>query len=144
ITLNQTVPPGVPPVEGVTQGYHNLTHHGRDPGKIAELTLVEMEQMKAFANFLAKLQATGEGAGTLLDQTMVLLGSNLGNASSHSNENLPILLAGGGFRHGQHLAFDRDNNMPLCKLYVSMLQQMGVEIDTFASGKGRITGLDAA
>jgi hypothetical protein len=92
-------------VEGVSEGYHNLSHHGQDPGKIAQLTLIEIEQMKAFRDFLAKLHAADDGGGTLLDRTTVLLGSNLGNASSHSNENLPILVAGGGFKHGQHLAF---------------------------------------
>lgn len=142
ITLNQTVPPGVPPVEGVTQGYHNLTHHGRDPGKITELTLVEMEQMKAFRDFLAKLHSTSEGAGTLLDQTMVLLGSNLGNASSHSNENLPILLAGGGFKHGQHLPFSQTKNVPLANLFVTMLQRLDVETDRFASSTGTMSGME--
>ncbi len=142
VTLNQTVPPGVPPVEGVTQGYHNLTHHGRDPGKITELTLVEMEQMKAFRDFLAKLHSTSEGAGTLLDSTMVLLGSNLGNASSHSNENLPIVLAGGGFKHGQHLPFSQTKNAPLANLFVTMLQRLGVETDQFASSTGSMRGME--
>ncbi len=142
ITLNQTVPPGVPPVEGVTQGYHNLSHNGKDPGKIAELTLIEMEQIKAFRDFLAKLHSTSDGAGTLLDQTMVLLGSNLGNASSHSNENLPILLAGGGFRHGQHLPFGQTKNAPLANLFVTMLQRLGVETGRFASSTGTMTGLE--
>lgn len=141
ITLNQTVPPGVPPVEGVTQGYHNLSHNGKDPGKIAELTLIEMEQIKAFRDFLAKLHSTSDGAGTLLDQTMVLLGSNLGNASSHSNENLPILFAGGGFKHGQHLPFSQTRNAPLANLFVTMLQRLGVETDRFASSSGTLTGL---
>jgi len=142
ITLNQTVPPGVPPVEGVTQGYHNLSHHGRDPGKITELALVEMEQIKAFRDFLAKLHGASEGDGTLLDQTMVLLGSNLGNASSHSNENLPILLAGGGFKHGQHLPFSQTRNVPLANLFVTMLQRLGLETDRFASSSGTLTGLE--
>ncbi len=142
ITLNQTVPPGVPPVEGVTQGYHNLSHNGKDPGKIAELTLIEMEQIKAFRDFLAKLHSTGDGAGTLLDETMVLLGSNLGNANSHSNENLPVLLAGGGFKHGQHLPFSQTKNAPLANLFVTMLQRLGVETDRFASSTGTLTGLE--
>jgi hypothetical protein len=142
ITLNQTVPPGVPPVKGVTQGYHNLSHNGKDPGKIAELALIEMEQIKAFGDFLTKMNTTHDGANTLLDQTMVLLGSNLGNASSHSNQNLPILLAGGGFRHGQHLAFSQSNNTPLSNLFVSMLQRLGVETDTFGSGDGTLSGLE--
>jgi hypothetical protein len=144
ITLNQTVHPGVPPVEGVTQGYHNLSHNGRDPDKIAELTLIELEQIKAFRDFLGKLHSTNDGGGSLLDGTMVLLGSNLGNASSHSNENLPILLAGGGFRHGQHLAFNSVKNAPLANVFVSMLQQLGVETDRFASSTGTLTGLEPA
>jgi hypothetical protein len=142
ITLSQPLSAPAPPIEGVTQGYHNLSHHGRDPGKIAELTLIEMEQMKAFRDFLARLHAARDGAGTLLDHTMVLLGSNLGNASSHSNENLPILLAGGGFRHGQHLSFDAARNAPLANLFVSMLQRLGLEVDRFASGTTTLSGLD--
>jgi hypothetical protein len=142
ITLNQTVHPGVPPVQGVTQGYHNLSHNGRDPDKISELTLIEIEQIKAFRDFLAKMLAASDGAGSLLDQTMVLLGSNLGNASSHSNENLPVLLAGGGFRHGQHLAFNQAKNTPFANVFVSMLQQLGVETDRFASSTGTLTGLE--
>jgi hypothetical protein len=144
ITLNQTVHPGVPPVEGVTQGYHNLSHNGRDPDKISELALIEIEQVKAFRDFLAKLTATNDSAGSLLEQTIVLMGSNLGNASSHSNENLPILLAGGGFRHGQHLAFNQAKNAPLANVFVSMLQQLGVESDRFGSSTGTLTGLEAS
>src|SRR5262249_2943607 len=125
-----------------TQDYHNLSHHGQDPERLAQLKTVELEQMKAFAEFLSKLRATPEENGTLLDQTMVLLGSDLGNGNSHDNRNLPIILAGGGFRHGQHLAFNQDNNYPLSKLYVSMLQRLGLGIDRFASTTGTMTGLE--
>ena len=72
---------------------------------------------------------------------MVLFGSNLGNASNHDTKNMPILLAGGGFRHGQHLAFDQQDNYPLTNLFVSMLQQLGLEIDNFASSTGTMRGL---
>ncbi len=82
-----------------------------------------------------------EGA-TLLDRTMVLYGASLGSANSHSTVNLPVLLAGGGFRHGQHLAFDRQNNYPLPNLFVSMLQRLGIEIDKFASSTGTLRGLE--
>ena len=75
---------------------------------------------------------------------MVLFGSNLGNASNHDTRNMPILLAGGGFRHGQHLAFDRQDNYPLTNLYVSMLQQLGLEIETFVSSTGTMRGLQSA
>ena len=144
ITMSVNCGGAAPLVPGVTMEHHNLSHHGKDPEKLAQLRLIETAQMQALRDLLLKLQQTREQGRSLLDGTMVLYGSNLGNSSSHSTKNMPILLAGGGFRHGQHLAFDRDNNMPLCKLYVSMLQQMGLETDTFASGKGRITGLDAA
>jgi hypothetical protein len=73
---------------------------------------------------------------------MVLFGSNLGNASSHDTKNMPIILAGGGFKHGQHLAFDQADNYPLPKLYVSMLQRLGLETDTFASCTGTMDGLE--
>ena len=73
---------------------------------------------------------------------MVLFGSNLGNASSHNTLNMPIVLAGGGFQHGQHLAFDRDNNYPLPNLYVSMLQRLGIETDSFVTSTGTMRGLE--
>jgi len=142
VTLSQPLSSPVPPVEGVTEGYHNLSHHGQDPGKIAQLTLIEIEQMKAFCDLLAKLQAADDGGGTLLDRTTVLLGSNLGNASSHSNENLPIVLAGGGFKHGQHLSFNSAKNTPLPNLFATILQRLGLETDRFASSTGTLTGLE--
>lgn len=142
ITLNQPLSSPPPPVDGVTEGYHNLSHHGQDAGKIAQLVLIEMEQIKAFREFLAKLHAAEDDGGTLLDRTTVLLGSNLGNANSHSNENLPIILAGGGFKHGQHLAFSPTKNTPLPNLFTSILQRLGLETDRFASSTGTLTGLD--
>jgi hypothetical protein len=142
ITLKIDVTGVPPPIPGVSLDPHNLSHHGKDPEKLKQLQLVESQQLGALRGFLAKLKQTKEGSDTLLDRTMVLYGSNLGNASSHDTRNLPILLAGGGFKHGQHLAFDRKNNAPLCKLYVSMLQRLGVEVDRFASGSGRLAGLE--
>ncbi len=95
--------------------------------------------MQAFRDFLAKLKGTQEGGGSLLESTMVLFGSNLGNASSHDTKNMPIILAGGGLRHGRHLAFDPQNNMPLCNLFVTMLERIGMETDRFASSTGKIS-----
>lgn len=135
--------PVVFPIPGVNTGHHDLSHHGKDPEKLRQLALVEEAEIKVFGEFLASLQATGERGASLLDETMVLFGSNLGNASSHSTRNLPIVLAGGGFKHGQHLAFDPAKPPPLCNLYVQMLQQLGVEVDAFASGKGGIPGFGA-
>jgi len=134
----------VPAIQGVTQDWHNLSHHGQDPAKLAELRVVEMEVMQLFAQLLAKLRNTPEQNGTLLDQTIVLFGSNLGNASSHDNRNLPILVAGGGFRHGQHLAFDPQKNPPLCNLFVQFLQRLGADVNTFGSSNGTIPGFEFA
>ena len=130
-----------PPIEGVSEGHHGLTHHGRNPGKIEQLRIVERLEMTAFRDFLLSLRNIREGAGNLLGNTQVLIGSNLGDASGHGTTNLPILLAGGGYRHGQHIAGDPRSNTPLAKLFVNMLQRFGVETNTFGSGTGTITGL---
>jgi hypothetical protein len=130
-----------PPIEGVTQDHHGLSHHGRSPAKIDELRIVEKAEMTAFKDFLTALKNTPDGGSNLLNSTQVLIGSNLGDASGHGTSNLPILLAGGGWKHGQHIAGDTKNNTPLAKLFVSMLQRFGVETDAFGSGNGTITGL---
>ncbi|MCC9643142.1 DUF1552 domain-containing protein [Rhodopirellula sp. JC740] len=123
----------VPQIEGVQSDWHGLSHHGKDPDKIAELKRIELAEWKAFAEFLDQLQSIEEGTRSLLDQTSVLFGSNLGNASAHDWRNLPILLAGGGYRHGSYVAHDGSNNTPLCNLYVQLAQRMGVETDAFGS-----------
>ena len=132
----------VPPIPGVSLGHHDLSHHGQDPAKIAQLMKVELELMKTVQELLQKLKSTTEQGETLLDRTTVFFSSNLGNAGTHSTRNLPVLLAGGGFRHGQHLAFNPDNGPPLSNLYVSMLQRLGIEQDQFGSSTGTLTGLD--
>lgn len=132
----------VPPIPGVTLGHHDLSHHGKDPGKLEQLKIVEVETMNTVRDLLGKLKQSREGGSNLLDQTTVFLGSNMGDASSHSVKNLPVLLAGGGFKHGQHLPFDPQNPPPLCNLYVSMLQRLGIEADKFGSSTGTLTGLD--
>jgi hypothetical protein len=132
----------VPQVDGVTSDYHNLSHHGRDEEKLEELAIVEVAQMTALRDFLLRLRETAEADANLLDRTMVLFGSNLGNASSHDTRNLPILLAGGGFRHGQHLRFEGESDYPLPNLFTSMLQRLGLEIDGFASSTGTMRGLE--
>jgi hypothetical protein len=131
----------VPHLPGVKSETHSLTHHGNEPEKIAELQKIELAQMTLFGEMLSALQAVQESGGTLLENTQVLYGSCLGNANSHSNHNLPLILAGGGFRHGQHLVFDPVNNTPLANLYVSMLQRLGVETDKFATSTGSLKGL---
>ena len=85
-----------------------------------------------------------EGASTLLDRSAVLYGTCMGNANGHTNKDWPMLLAGGGFKHGQHLAFAKDKNEPLGKLFVSLLQRLGLEADSFASQSGKLPGLELA
>jgi Protein of unknown function (DUF1552) len=133
----------VPPIPGVNLGHHDLSHHGQEPSKIAQLRTVEVEKMRTLRAFLAKLKETREHDSNLLDRTMVFFSSNLGNASSHSTRNLPVLLAGGGFRHGQHLTFEGNNAQPLSNLYVSMLRRLGVNADRFGSSTGTLRGLEA-
>ncbi len=130
-------------VPGVMNETHGLTHHGNEPDKIAELRRVEEAQTRALATLLESLHGQQEADGsTLLDHTQVLIGSCLGNASSHSNRNLPIILAGGGYRHPGHLAFDTEHNEPLANLYLTMLQRLGIEANSFSSSTGTLRGLD--
>jgi hypothetical protein len=148
ITLHLGGGGGVVPIEGVDEGYHSLSHHGLDAEKLAQLAIVETEVVRAWGDFLRSLQAGDEGSGlgghggTILDHTTVLLTSNLGNASSHDNRNMPVLVAGGGFRHGSHLAFDQKNNHPLPNLFVSVLQRTGLEAESFATSTGTLPGLE--
>ncbi len=122
-------------------GYHNLSHHGKDEVKLKQLEEIEVGQMELFGELLRDLQEVEEANGSLLDNTMVLYGCHMGDANIHNNANLPIILAGGGFQHGQHLAFNDQINTPLCNVFVSMLQKMGIESDQFASSTGTLTGL---
>lgn len=123
-------------------GYHNLSHHGQSKEKLAELEKVDLQQMRHLRDLFSALAATPAADGArLLDQTMVLYGSNLGDANVHNCTNLPVLLAGGGFKHGQHLAFDTLHNKPLCNLFISMLQNMGIESAAFGSSGGTLSGL---
>jgi Protein of unknown function (DUF1552) len=142
VTLQLLGTSSVPPIQGVNLGHHDLSHHGQDPAKIAQLKKIELEKICTLRDFLKKLKETNEEGGNLLDRTMVFFGSNLGNAATHGVKNMPVLLAGGGFKHGQHIAFDQKDPPPLCNLFVSMLQRLGIEADKFASSKGTLTGLD--
>jgi hypothetical protein len=123
----------VPPVPGVSIDHHNLSHHGQDPEKLRQLQLVEEAQIKALEKLLSDMKRKTEGDRRLLDSTAMLFGSNLGNANSHDTKNLPILLAGGRFRHGQHLMLDREKNTPLSNLFVQIAQQMGQPVERFGT-----------
>lgn len=150
--------------------HHDLSHHGKEPKKLAACRQVEVELIQAFGGLLAKLKSAREGGSTLLDSTMVLMTSNLRDGNTHWTYNLPAILAGGGFKHGRHLAFNRpyleevsrelhaapdskfnpekkiplmgQDQQPLCNLFTSMLQKGGVEVDRFGSASGPLEGLE--
>ncbi len=124
-------------IDGVDESYHSLSHHGMDDDKLHQLAIVEQGVINEWAGFLRRLKMDG-----LLAETMVLLTSNLGNASAHDNKNMPCLFAGGGFRHGQHLAFDQQNNHPLPNLFLSALHRLGLEDEKFATSTGEMNGLE--
>jgi hypothetical protein len=148
--------------------HHDLSHHGKEPKKLEACRQVEVELLQAYGGLLTKLKAAQEGSGGhMLDRTMVLITSNLKDGNSHSTANLPVLLAGGGFKHGQHLTFNKPyiesiaaaviepaaktpapvvgaGSTPLCNLYLSMLQRAGIASDRFSSSSGTLTGLEFA
>jgi hypothetical protein len=129
------------PDKNTTDGYHNLSHHGQAADKLQQLEDADRQQFAALHKLLKNLAAKQDGDQRLLDRTMILYGSNMGDSNTHDNTNLPILVAGGGFRHGQHIAFKHDDNKPLSNLFVTMLQQMELEVDTFGSSTGTIQEL---
>lgn len=126
----------------ISDGYHNLSHHGKNEKKLSQLEAIDRSHMRLLNGLLDGLQSINEEADTLLDRTMVVYGSNFGDANKHVTANMPVLIAGGGFQHGQHLAFDRERNYPLPNLFVSMLGQMSIEADRFASSTGTMRGLE--
>lgn len=131
-------------IPGVKTNTHELTHHGHREEKLSELRLIEEAQFRDLSAFLTSLRNTSEQGSTLLDRTAVLYGTNMGSANAHSNDNLPVLLAGGGFKHGQHLAFDTKKNYPLTNLHVSLLQRLGIEAGSFSSGTSTMRGIEMA
>ena len=122
--------------------WHPITHHGKRDEKLKELSDNESKQFSILNKFLSDLKSHNEESDTLLDRTMVLYGTNMGDANKHSNDNLPTLLAGGGFKHQGHLKFDQKNNYPLTNLHVSMLNRLGINIERFSSSTGTMTGME--
>ena len=125
-------------LDGLTLAHHDASHHGKDETKIEQLAIIEETELAQFSRFLSSMDEVRDGDATLLDRTVVLNASNLGNASAHSCQNLPIFLAGGGFKHQGHALHDRDKNTPLANLFVRMLHQLGVEEDRFGESTGVI------
>ena len=132
------------PFDGITLGYHSLTHHGKRPELLKELSIIESFYSAQFSRFLTKLKETPDSDGqSLLESTVVMFASGMGNASAHSSRNLPIMLAGGGFQHGQHHRFERQgrDGRPLSDLFVSILQQLGIERDNFSTSTSNLNDL---
>lgn len=127
----------------ITDGYHNLSHHGKNKNKLNQLEVIDRWHMKLLGELFSNLSAIAEDDSHLLDRSMILYGSNLGDANAHVTTNLPVLFAGGGFKHGQHLSYDKNDNYPLPNLFVSMMQRMGLPIDQFASSTGTMRGLES-
>lgn len=124
---------------GIDKSYHSMSHHNHDEAVIQNLVTLETYQIEQFGKFVARLAKLNDGDRTLLDSTMVVFGSGIGDANTHKNSDLPIVLAGGGYRHGEFKKVESagPNKVPLCNLYVDIAQRMGVEIDSFGSSTGR-------
>ena len=123
---------------GIKKSYHGLSHHGNREDAVADLIALETYQIEHFGKFLNKLSSVKDGDGTLLDSTSVLFGSGIGDANSHKNSDLPVLLAGGGYRHGEFKKVESQGikKVPLCNLFVDVAQRMGVETEAFGNSTG--------
>ncbi|HYE33305.1 MAG TPA: DUF1552 domain-containing protein [Methylomirabilota bacterium] len=128
----------------ITDGYHNLSHHGLNEKKLAQLEAIDRAHMRLLGGLLNDLKQIEEDSGSLLSSSVVIYGSNFGDANKHTTDNMPIIVAGGRLKHGQHLAFDKTRNYPLPNLFVSALQSLGIEADRFASSTGTMRGLELA
>jgi hypothetical protein len=141
VIIGQSFNPKVD-LPGVELPHHALTHKSSLDSERKQLEIIETAQLQQLGRLLSTLNETMEEGESLLNRTMVLYGSNLGNAARHDTTNLPILLAGGGFHHGRHFAFDHQNNKPLSNLFVTMLQRLGIEADRFSSSTGNLSELE--
>jgi hypothetical protein len=127
---------------GVSSGHHTLSHHGNDPKKQAQIAKINQYHVTLLAYFLDRLAGVEEAGGTLLEHSMILYGSGLGDGNRHNHEDLPILLAGhggGSIRPGRHVRYAKDT--PLTNLYLAMLRRMGVKADKFSDSTGELEGL---
>ena len=128
--------------ESASDGYHNLSHHGKTDKKLGQLDAIDRTHIKLLGKLMKDLEEVNEEGGSLLDHTSIFFGSNFGDANKHTTDNMPIILAGGKFKHGQHLAFDVKHNEALPNVFVSILQQMGYEESSFATGRATMKGLE--
>ena len=130
------------PEIGVPDPHHPTSHHGNDPEKLAKIAKINTFHVSLFAQFLEKLKSTPDGNGSLLDNTVYLYGSGLGNSSIHDHDNLPILVAGGaacGMKGGRHIRYE--TGTPLANLHLTLLDRVGVRLDKFGDSSGKIEDL---
>jgi hypothetical protein len=127
---------------GVTDGHHNLSHHREDETMVEKIKKIDQFYVERFANFVRKASEINEGEGSLLDNCMIMFGSGISDGNRHNHEDLPIVLAGGGggtIDQGRHIAYDKET--PLCNLYISMLDRMGCDVDSFGDSSGPLDSL---
>jgi len=130
------------PETGVSDPHHPLSHHGNDPEKIARMAKINAFHVSLFAEFLEKMKGTPDGNGSLLDHSLFLYGSGMGNPNVHDHQNLPVIVAGGaagGMKRGRHLRFDKPT--PLANLHLSLLDKAGVQLERFGDSNGKIEEL---
>jgi len=130
-----------PEIDGVTIAHHDASHHGQEPTKLEQLALIEEAELRVFGEFLDKLKKSDEGETNLLNRTAIFYASNLGNSSSHDNNNLPIVLAGGTFKHQGHIAFDRKQNTLLSNLFVRIMHHMNIEAKSFGASTSVVSDI---
>ena len=122
---------------GVPDAHHPISHHQKDPAKLAKLTKINQYHVQLFAEFLERLAATPDGDGTLLDNAMIVYGAGMADSNAHASQNLPILLAGGGAgTGGHHIRYPEDT--PLANLHVSLLDKLGVPVDSLGHATGKL------
>jgi len=130
------------PEVGVGEPHHPVSHHGNDPDKLLKLSKINAFHVSLFSDFLQRMKATPDGDGSLLDHTVILYGSGMGNPSIHNHENLPILVAGGagtGLKGGRHIHYQ--NGVSLANLHLTLLDRVGVHMDSFVDSTGKVEGL---
>ena len=133
ITLSMDWIDGAIKVPGATGGWHTLSHHGGKPDKISQLSRIEIDTLKHFNQFLFEMDQIKEEGGTLLDHTTVVMGSNFGDSSNHTCNNLPIIVAGGGYKHQTHTVLEKPT--PLCNLYLELLHKHNIDAAKFGNSE---------
>ncbi len=127
------------PEIGVSDPHHPVSHHGNDPEKILKLSKINQFHVSLFSDFLQRMRDTPDGDGSLLDNSVILYGSGMGNPSLHNHENLPILVAGGGIKGNRHINYAEGTN--LSNLHLTLMDRVGIQMDSFMDSTGQVDGL---